>query len=63
MKSKIRPRGPWQATGMQAERIPKSDPAKLRIRAAELKLRAERLIKEADELFARADEIEGQQPD
>jgi hypothetical protein len=60
MKSKIHPRSPWQATGMQAGRIPKGDPAKLRMRATELKLKAERLVKEADELFARADELEGQ---
>jgi hypothetical protein len=62
MKAIERPRGPWQATGMQRERLPKSDPAELRMRATELKLKAERLIKEADELEARADEI-NRQPD
>jgi len=60
MKLTKRPKGPWQATGMQRERLPKNDPAKLRMRATELKLKAEGLIKEADELEARAAEIERQ---
>jgi len=60
MKIKKRPKGPWQATGMQRERLPKSDPAKLRMRATELKLKAEGLIREAYELEARAEELERQ---
>ncbi len=58
-KLKMTRRGPWQATGMQALRIPKGDPGKLRMRATELKLKAEGLLREADELIARAEEIEG----
>jgi hypothetical protein len=58
MKKKFTPRGPWQATGEQKRRIPKGDPAKLRMRAEELKLKAARLTNEADDLFARAEQIE-----
>jgi hypothetical protein len=58
MKVKKRPSGPWQATGMQRERLAKGDPVKLKMRATELKLKAERLIKEADELELRAEELE-----
>jgi len=58
MKNKSRPRGPWQAVGMQRLRIPKTDPAKLRIRATELKLKAEGLLREADALIAKAEELE-----
>lgn len=43
---------------MQRLRIPKNDPAKLRIRATELKLKAEGLLREADELIAKAEELE-----
>ena len=46
---------------MQRQRLPKNDPAKLRMRATELKLKAEGLIKEADELEARALQLERQQ--
>ena len=60
MKATKRPRGPWQATGMQRERLAKGDPAKLRMRATELKLKAESLIREADELEIRAAELEHQ---
>ncbi len=58
MKRKFTPRGPWQETGMQKQRIPKDDPTKLRMRAEELKLKAARLTNVADELFARAEQIE-----
>ena len=57
-KRKFTPRGPWQATGMQKDRIPKDDPKKLRMGAEELKLKAGRLVNEADELIAKAEQIE-----
>jgi hypothetical protein len=57
-EKEVTPRGPWQATGMQKQRIPKDDPSKLRMRTEELKLKAARLTNEADELFARAEQIE-----
>ena len=44
--------------GMQALRIPKEDPKRLRMRAEELKGRAAGLLKQADELIARAEQIE-----
>ena len=58
MKEKKHPRGPWQAIGMQKARLPKRDPAKLRMRATDLKLKAESLIKDADELEQLADALE-----
>ena len=61
MKKKIKPRGIWQATGMQEARLEKGSPEKLRIRARELKGHAERLGNEADELLKKADEIEAAQ--
>jgi hypothetical protein len=60
MKVTKRPKGLWQATGMQRERLAKGDPAKLRMRATELKLKAESLIREADDLETRAAELERQ---
>jgi len=38
--------------------MPKEDPKKLRMRAAELKLKAECLVNEADDLLARAEQID-----
>jgi hypothetical protein len=48
---------------MQRLRIPKADPAKLRIRATELKLKAEGLLREADALIAKAEELESAEHD
>jgi hypothetical protein len=60
-EEEVKPRGPWQAIGMQEARLEKGSPEKLRIRARELRGHAARLSNEADELFARADEIEAAQ--
>ena len=58
MKKSARPRGNWQAIGMQESRLEKGSPEKLRIRARHLQGQAESLLNEAEELLARAREIE-----
>ena len=61
MKKSARPRGEWQAIGMQEARLEKGSPEKLRIRARLLMGQAERLSNEAEKLLARANEIEAAQ--
>jgi hypothetical protein len=58
MKKKLKPRGPWQAVGMQRARIPKNDSKMLRIRAEELKGKADAISRQADELIRKAEIIE-----
>jgi hypothetical protein len=60
MKNKVRPRGNWQAIGMQEARLEKGSPEKLRIRARQLQGQAERLSNEAEELFRRANQVEAE---
>ena len=62
MKKKLRPRGEWQAIGMQEARLEKGSPDKLRMRARQLRDHAERLSREAEELEERAAEIEKAAP-
>jgi hypothetical protein len=54
MKKKLRPKGEWQAIGMQEARLEKGSPEKLRMRARQLRDHAERLSREAEELEERA---------
>jgi hypothetical protein len=54
MKKKLRPKGEWQAIGMQEVRLEKGSPEKLRMRARQLRDHAERLSREAEELEERA---------
>jgi hypothetical protein len=54
MKKKLRPKGEWQAIGMQEARLEKGSPEKLRMRARQLRDHAERLSREAEELEQRA---------
>ena len=61
VKKSARPRGNWQAIGMQEARLEKGSPEKLRIRARHLQGQAESLFNEAEELLALAKEIEAAQ--
>jgi len=54
VKKELRPRGQWQAIGMQESRLEKGSPEKLRMRARRLRDQAERLSREAEELEERA---------
>lgn len=54
VKKKLRPKGEWQAIGMQEARLEKGSPEKLRMRARQLRDHAERLAREAEELEQRA---------
>jgi hypothetical protein len=54
MKKKLRPKGEWQAIGMQEARLEKGSPEKLRMRARQIRDHAERLSREAEELEERA---------
>jgi hypothetical protein len=54
VKKKLRPKGEWQAIGMQEARLEKGSPEKLRMRARQLRDHAERLSREAEELEERA---------
>jgi hypothetical protein len=54
VKKKLRPKGEWQAIGMQEARLEKGSPEKLRMRARQLRDHAERLSIEAEELEQRA---------
>jgi hypothetical protein len=58
VKKSARPRGEWQAIGMQEARLERGSPEKLRIRARLLMGQAERLSNEAEKLLAGANEIE-----
>ena len=54
MKKKLRPKGEWQAVGVQEARLEKGSPEKLRMRARRLRDQAETLTREAEELEQRA---------
>jgi hypothetical protein len=54
MKKKLRPKGEWQAIGMQEARLEKGSPEKLRMQARQLRDHAEPLSREAEELEERA---------
>jgi hypothetical protein len=61
VKKSAKPRGIWQAIGMQEARLEKGSPEKLRIRARHLQGQAESLFNQAEELLAKAREIEAAQ--